>query len=413
MKRWLALSAAVVLGSVGCAGCAAHIPPIPDGSAQAEPPVDLPSDLELEVGVPFRRGNRIAWAENGKVFHEIAEAIRRAKTSVDIVTFIWRPGEPSDEVLAPLVERAKAGVACRVLVDGLGSRKFAGRVQPILEAAGCRVLIHQPREDDMMERNHRKIVVVDGEVAITGGFGIWKSWLGNGRTKDEWRDSNVVIEGPVVRDLQRAFEASWVQAGGQPLPPRDVREPPRAGKTPAAFVASGAEDLDGGAPQTHIERATILCIRSARKRLWIANSYFLPSTEILSLLVAKAKAGVDVRVLAPGPIHDWHAIRAAQRDGYPELVAAGVQIYEYQASMMHSKTMLVDDHLVMVGSSNLDPLSLRQMEEGSLVLDDRALAAELEKNLQADFGFSKRITHPTAGPYAWASRVVLWMIGKL
>jgi len=413
MGRWLALSAAVMLGFVGCAGCAAHIPPIPEGAYEVTPPKDLDRALEEQVGTRFHAHNRVALSENGQVFDDIAAAIAKAKVSVNIVTFIWRPGGPSDAVLAPLLERARAGVKCRVLVDALGSRHFEGRVRPRLEGAGCEVRVHRPREDDVLERNHRKIVVVDGVVGITGGFGIWKSWEGHGLKKDEWRDSNAVVEGPVVRDLQRAFEASWVQAGGDPLPAADVPEPPGAGGTPAMFVASGAQDLDGGADRTRMERATVLLIRSATKRIWIANSYFVPSVEILSLLVAKAKAGVDVRVLAPGPVHDWTSIRAAQRDGYPELVAAGVKIFEYQPSMMHSKTMVVDDHLVMIGSTNLDPLSLRQMEEGSLVIEDAALAGELEKHLEQDFAWSKPILHPTAGPYAWASRLVVWLIGKL
>jgi cardiolipin synthase A/B len=413
MKRWLAFSLAVLLGTMGCSGCAAHIPPLPDGAYEVTPPADLDRALEEQVGTPFRPHNRVVLSENGAVFDDIASAIKQARVSVNIVTFIWRPSGPSDQVLEPLLERARAGVKCRVLVDALGSRRFEGEVRPLLEGAGCEVRTHQPREDDLLERNHRKIVVVDGVVAITGGFGIWKSWEGNGLKKDEWRDSNAVVEGPVVRDLQRAFEASWLQSGGEPLPAAELPDPPPAGRTPAIFVASGAEDLDGGAAWTRVERATVLLLRSAQKRIWIANSYFVPSVEILSLLVAKAKAGVDVRVLAPGPIHDWTSIRAAQRDGYPELVAGGVKIFEYQPSMMHSKTMVVDDQLVMVGSSNLDPLSLRQMEEGSLVVKDAALARELERLLEQDFRRSKPILDPKAGPYAWASRLVVWLIGKL
>ncbi|HYV47776.1 MAG TPA: phospholipase D-like domain-containing protein [Myxococcaceae bacterium] len=413
MKRWLALSVAVALGAVGCAGCAVHIPPIPENAYEVTPPRDLEGALEEQVGERFRPDNQIALSENGQVFHDIAAAISKAKVSVNIVTFIWRPSGPSDEVLVPLLERARAGVKCRVVVDALGSRRFAGQVRPLLEGAGCEVRMHRPREDDVLERNHRKIVVVDGVTGITGGFGIWKSWEGNGLEKDEWRDSNVVVRGPVVRELQRAFEASWIQAGGDPLPAGDLLAPPPAGDTRALFVASGAQDLDGGADRTRVERATVLLIRSATKRIWIANSYFVPSTEILSLLVAKSKSGVDVRVLAPGPIHDWTSIRAAQRDGYPELVAAGVKIFEYQPSMMHSKTMVVDDRLVIIGSTNLDPLSLRQMEEGSLVVEDAALARELEQHLEQDFRWSKAILHPTAGPYAWASRLVVWLIGKL
>ncbi|HEY8208891.1 MAG TPA: phospholipase D-like domain-containing protein [Myxococcaceae bacterium] len=413
MKRWLAVSLAVALASACPSGCAVHIPALPVDSVQAAPPRDLHAELEQEVGVSFHPDNRLTLAENSAVFDAIEGAIRRARVSVNIVTFIWRPSAPSDRVLRVLLERARAGVTCRVLVDDLGSPKFDARVRPKLEKAGCIVLSHRPREDDVIERNHRKIVVVDGTVAVTGGFGIWWSWEGNGREKEQWRDSNVLVEGPVVRDLQRAFESSWLQSGGEPLPAIELRNPPPAGHSLAAFVASGAADLEGGATHTRAERATALLIRSARKRIWIANSYFVPSTEIMSLLVAKARSGVDVRILAPGPVHDWTSIRAAQRDGYPELVAGGVQIFEYQPSMMHSKTMVVDDRLVMIGSTNMDPLSLRQMEEGSLVAEDPVLARELERHLEQDFQWSQKIVNPRAGPYGWASRLVVWLIGRL
>lgn len=403
----------MALACGGCVGCAVHIPQLPEGSALVEPPEDFARSLRQDVGVSFRQHNQISLAENGAVFEAIAGVAGRARRSINIVTFIWRPGAPSDRVLEPLLERARAGVACRVLVDRVGSLRFDREVRPVLKEAGCEVRYHMPRQDDVVERNHRKIVIVDGEVAVTGGFGIWKSWAGQGRRRDEWRDSNAVVEGPVVRDLQRAFEANWVQSGGQPLPEQDFAPLPPAGKTPAAFVASSASDLEAGGDHTRAERLTGLVIRSARKRIWIANSYFVPSTEILSLLVAKAKSGVDVRILAPGPIHDWRSIRAAQRDGYPELVAAGIQIFEYQPSMMHAKTMLVDDRLVVIGSTNLDPLSLRQMEEGSLVVEDPALARKLEALLLEDFRWSKQIIHPRAGPFAWASRAVLWLIGRL
>lgn len=418
MRRRLGFLLAAVLAE---ASCAARIPVLREGAAFAAPPADAHSDfaraLEEQVGVRFWPHNRVTLAENGAVFDAMTSAITRARGSVNIVTFIWRPSAPSDQMLRALLERARAGVACRVLVDPIGSPGFKDEVRPALERAGCAVREYKPLADssvdDLIERNHRKILVVDGELAVTGGFGIWRSWSGGGRTREEWRDSNAVVEGPVVRDLQRAFQENWVQAGGAPLAPWELAAPPPAGEVPAAFVASSANDLKEGMTRTRAERMTNLLIRSARRRLWIANSYFVPSTEILSLLVAKARAGVDVRVLVPGPVHDWRSIRAAQRNGYPELVKAGVQIFEYQPTMMHSKTMLVDDRLVVIGSTNLDPLSLRQMEEGSLLVDDPALARQLEALLLEDFRWSKRIVRPKAGPFAWASRAVLWLLGKL
>jgi cardiolipin synthase len=140
-------------------------------------------------------------------------------------------------------------------------------------------------------------------------------------------------------------------------------------------------------------------VSSARKRLWIANSYFVPNDELIALIAARARDGVDVRVLAPGPVHDVPPVRAGQRATYEPLLEAGVRIFEYQPSMMHSKTMLVDDALVVIGSTNMDQLSFDRLEEGSVVAVSPAVAAHLERHLRADFERSEEITRE-----AWSRR---------
>jgi cardiolipin synthase len=253
-------------------------------------------------------------------------------------------------------------------------------------------------------RNHRKIVVVDGARAITGGFGIWKSWVGDGRKRDEWRDTAVRVAGPVVAQMQKAFEQSWRESGGDPLGDDAYPKLASKGPTRALFVASSPRPDQASAA----ERSTSALIASARKRLWIANSYFIPNEELTALIVETKRRGVDVRVLVPGPVHDVPPVRAAQRATYEPLLQAGVRIFEYQASMMHAKTMVIDDRFVVIGSTNLDALSFDRLEEGSLVADAAVLARKLQRHIDEDMRtYSKEIT-----AREWAGRELLPEMGR-
>ena len=344
--------------------------------------------LEQAVAADMRPGHRVELIENGKVFDAIVEEISRARSSVHIVVYIWRPSAPSDRVIEALAKRTREGVACRVVVDRLGSLDF-DEVQPRLEQAGCAVKLFNQvgdSERDFSSRNHRKLVVVDGRVGITGGFGIWKSWEGDGLSEEQWRDESVRVQGPAVREMQLAFTENWLEAGGPLLPPEAFPELSEDGPAYATFVASSSEE-----GVTYGERMSQVLFSAARKRLWIANSYFVPSDALVLKLAAKAREGVDVRVLAPGPIHDIKPVRDAQRGSYRKLLAAGVRIWEYQPSMMHAKTLVVDDALVAVGSNNLDPYSMEKLEEGSLVVEDTATAARMAELFLADLEHSKEI----------------------
>lgn len=395
-ERWLAMALVATAVMSGCAACTTKEESLPFrlrgdvGSRGAE----FATALYQTVGVRMVPGNHIRWANNGAVFDVMAEELARAKSSVHIVMFIWRPGKASERLLSVLTERARAGVACRVLVDPLGSPTFEKEIKPRLAAAGCRAHLFRPLPaDENLARNHRKILIVDGRVAVTGGLAIQDEWLGEARNEKEWRDTNARVEGPVVAQLQQAFAENWQETTGELLPASDfpglTRTEPGlddAGEGWAAFVSSTAN------PEvTRAERLTQLMVRAARKRLWIAQSYFTPNGALTELLVEKARAGVDVRVLAPGDKNDQPAITFAQRASYDALLAAGVRLWEYQPSMMHAKTMLVDDRLVLVGSINYDPLSFNLLEEGSLVLEDDDAARRMEAFFLEDLRHAREV----------------------
>ncbi|RKH73572.1 phospholipase D-like domain-containing protein [Corallococcus aberystwythensis] len=352
------------------------------------------SALYQTTGVRMEPRNRIRWANNGAVFDVMVEEIGRARASINIVMFIWRPGRASDRMIEALAERTRKGVHCRVLVDPLGSGPFETEVKPRLEAIGCEAHLFRPLPaDENLARNHRKIVVVDGRVAITGGLAIQDEWLGNARNEKEWRDTNVRVQGPVVAQLQQSFAENWQESTGELLPQTDfptlsVEQPglDAAGEGWAAFVSSTAN------PEvTRAERLTQLMVKAAKKRLWISQAYFTPNDALTALLVEKARAGVDVRVLAPGDKNDQRAITVLQRQTYDTLREAGVRLWEYQPSMMHAKTMLVDDRLVLVGSINYDALSFNLLEEGSLVLEDVDAARQLEAIFLEDLTHAREV----------------------
>ena len=338
--------------------------------------------LFQNVAVPMRGGHDIELFENGTVFDAIANDIASAQTSIHVLLYIWEDGVASERMVAAIVPRARAGVECRILVDAFGSPDFLEDVAPELEDAGCEVRDFRPILE--IARNHRKIVVVDGRVSFTGGFGMRDDWLGSGREEDEWRDTAVRFEGPAVRDAQQGFAENWIEAGGALLPAAAFETGAPTGRARAAFVTST------GAPViTRADRLTQVMIAAAHERLWIANAYFVPSKAIRDQLAEKADLGVDVRVLTAGKKSDSKTSWGAQNSQYGELVEHGVRIWEYQPTMMHAKTIVVDDRLSVIGSINLDPLSLRELDEAALVVDDRTTNEQLARSFEADCEYAE------------------------
>ena len=335
-------------------------------------------------------GNRLAFRDNGEVFQAIEDAIRSARHSIHVDVYIWKPGLPGERLVDLVCRRAREGVVVRILVDPMGSRGFHRRLYRPLTEAGCEVHYFRPlteRPFAFTGRNHRKLVVIDGRVGFTGGFGIAPEWDGDGLSPRGWRDSNAQVEGPVVRQMQVAFAAHWLETGGSMLPGSEFDRSRPAGDARACYVTS--MDVKG---LSHARWVTHIALAAATRRAWIANAYFVPPPEVLGALCARPANGVEVRLLLPGPHLDHSVVRYVQRRFYPQLDRSGVKVHEYQPSMMHAKTMLIDDRLVMVGSMNLDFLSMEWLEEGCLVVDDRAFAQEFEQRWQEDMARSVQMT---------------------
>jgi cardiolipin synthase len=383
-KKWV--MAALVVGVLGVGvGVRSHFNSQLDERSfrlrGAVPAASEEFDLALyqSLGVRLRAGHHVSLLQNGKVFDGLVEQIGRARSSVHLLMYIWEKGQASDRIVAALVKSAKAGVRCRILVDDVGSPDFAESVAPALTAADCSVRIFRPLPaGKRLARNHRKLLIVDGTAAVTGGFGIRDNWLGDGSRSGSWRDTNVSFSGPSVTDAQQAFAENWQEAGGELLPANAFPAQDASGPASAAFITSTEGVV------TRSERLMQLMIASAKRRIWIANAYFVPSRGVLELLERKARAGVEIRLLAPDKNSDSKSAFGAQHMEYGSLLELGVRVWEYTASMMHAKTMLVDDDLLLVGSINLDPLSLNELEEVALLTRDAALARELGDSFVTD-----------------------------
>lgn len=387
MARTLALLACA--GLLGCFGRS------PAGEFRLDAPsvenADFGNALFQAVGARLMPGNSVEIVNNGAVFEAAGKLIENAQKSIHVVTFIWSEGKVSDRIIDAIGKRTRAGVRCRIVVDAVGSMNFGG-LQKRLEGIGCEVHRFRPipGQDDIA-RDHRKMIIVDGRAGITGGFGIDDKWDGDGKSDDppQWRDSNVLVRGPAVLEMQQAFSENWQEATGALLPPDAFPKPEDAGDVRATFVSSEENSI-----ATRNDRLIQLLIAIAKKRVWIANAYFVPSTPIMDLLARKAREGLDVRIIAAGEKTDTRPYLPLQRARMEQLAQAGVRTYEYAPAMMHGKTMVVDDSIVLVGSCNLDALSLNKMDEGAIVAQDRALAAaEAQKFLQ-DLALSSERSAP-------------------
>ncbi|MDZ4697271.1 MAG: phospholipase D-like domain-containing protein [Deltaproteobacteria bacterium] len=391
--RWLTLGALLAVGVV--VGAFYTFRPSTDERYrfQIRTPIpgadsDIRSAIYQSLGTRMLPGHTVTWLNNGQVFDAVEQSVRAAKTSIHMLLYIWEEGAASNRITDAVIGRAKEGVECRILVDAFGSSAFGKTVQPQLTAAGCDVRIFRPLAGGAkLSRNHRKIVVVDGVTAVTGGFGIRDSWLGDGVNNDGWRDANVLFSGPAVTEAQQAFAENWQEAGGALLPEGAFPPLANSGGAEACFVAS-----TNSTTVTRAERLTQLLIAAAKRRLWISNAYVVPSSAILQMLKQKASEGVDVRLLAPGKKSDSKTSFGLQHTQYGSLLKHGVRIWEYQPSMLHSKTMLVDERIVVVGSINLDPLSLNKLEEGALVVSDEIFAGQLARAFQTDCTHSRELT---------------------
>ena len=349
--------------------------------------------IDPEADTAFVAGNSAEILVNGaRFFPAMLEAIRGARRSVTLETYIWCPGKISDDFIAALMERAQAGVKVHVLADGMGTLKFKREDRDRLRASGVEYYHYHRKywwhvKANINHRTHRKILVVDGPVGFTGGMCIDDRWLGDAESTERWRDTQVRIVGPVVAQLQAAFAVNWVKTTEEPLLGENYFPPIQpAGPTVAKCSISGP----GEGPE-RVERDYLKAISAARRSIDIGNAYFIPDDRARAALVDAGKRGVRIRIVVPA-VNDSRFGRAASRSRWGPLLAAGARFYLYDAAMYHAKTMAVDDIWVTIGSANFDHRSFRLNDEVLANFIDAGLAAEHRAMFEHDLKGSRELT---------------------
>jgi len=344
----------------------------------------MPSLSGLTQGSVYE-GNQVELLENAAFFDAMFDEIRAATRSVHFETFLWKEGVLGARLVDALLERRRAGVQVRVLVDADGGKKMGRQAMRRLRDAGCRLEMHHPRHVRNIgvfnDRDHRKLVVLDGKVALVGGHCIVDGWLGKGQECDNVRDLGVRLRGPAVHAVQAAFSENWVEDTGE-LFVGDAVFPPLA---PAGEVPVHVASLkpEGSPPAVKILHHLAVCI--ARQRIRIQNPYFLPDREAIEALCHAVRRGVDVRVMVPSAsASDMPMVQHAAHRNFHLLLEGGVRIFEYQTCLLHQKVMVVDGAWCAIGSSNFDDRSFEINDEITLSLLDAALAARLEAIFERD-----------------------------
>lgn len=362
--------------------------------------VDAPLDAEesaralsANLDAPLLEGNAIDMLLNGdEIFPAMLDAIREARHSVNLLTYIYWQGDIARRFADELGAAARRGVKVRVLVDAVGGGRMAPAMVGQLEEAGCTFAWFRPLRwynvGRFNDRSHRKVMVVDGHTGFTGGVGIADVWTGHAQDPDHWRDDHFRVRGPAVRYLQGSFGVNWRQATGEVL----------AGTSlfPDLHEAGGARVVAvDAAPSNRVSTIGFtywLFFHGARETIRVTTPYYVPDPRLHLGLMTAARRGVESTLLVPGPYTDSHIVSLASKTYYRELLEAGVAIHEYQPTMIHTKTVTVDGTIALVGSPNFDTRSFELNYEEALVAYDRALVEQLDRSFADDLIRARRVT---------------------
>ena len=372
------------------------------------------TSLEAFAGAPILGDNRVDILLNGEeTFPALLDAIRSAEHTITFEAYIFHEGKIADQIVGAFVERCKAGVRVAILLDAHGSDGLPERYIQDLRDAGC-ILVSDFRPlrlwslERTNKRNHRRIMVIDGLVGFTGGYGVDDTWSGNGRTEGRWRETNVRLRGPIVQSLQEAFVEHWREAtgvllGGKdyfPYPPVTVKDVPVLAQVVRSSPLQGNDAM---------YRVFLQAISSARTSILISTPYLLPGEQLTEALLDAVRRGVRVRVLIPSVVKSSgveFVTQATQREAFGALLDGGVQLHEYSPALLHTKMMIVDGTWATVGSTNLDNRSMAMNDELNVMFYDRTIAKRLEEIFAADVAYSHKVSREQLENQEWLHRAL-------
>jgi cardiolipin synthase len=345
------------------------------------------------VGAAVEPGDAYVVLRNGAAFPPMLNAIERAKKRITFETYVFKEGGVGDQFLAALEQAAQRGVSVRLILDPIGS-VLGDANQERLKKAGVQLAWFNPLQFWALEesnyRTHRKTLVVDGDVAFTGGMGIADQWLGNAQDRDHWRDTQFQITGPAVRALEASFYENWIESGGRSAPALDPELPSRA--TGARSVVLWSNPTAGA---SNVKLLYLIAIGAARKTVDIQSPYITLDESTRWSLAEARKRGVRIRMLTEGEITDAMPVKHASREGYQDLLDQGIEIYEYQPTMMHTKALIIDGVFSIIGSANFGNRSFELNDELTVGVFDPELATALSGDFETDMRASKRLDAAT------------------
>jgi cardiolipin synthase len=349
--------------------------------------------LSSLMGPQLLAGNQVDPLTNGdEIFPAMLEAIKAARRTITFEPYIYWSGEVGEAFVAALAERAQAGDQVHVPLDWVGSLKMEEALLERMRESGIVVVrFYKPHWSNwgkMNNRTHRKLLVVDGSIGFTGGVGIADQWTGDARNPDEWRDAHFRVRGPVVAQMQAVFLNNWMRATGAVLH-GEAYFPviPAAGLQRSHMFSSSPS---GGSESMHL--MYLLALTAAKKSILLSASYFVPDALTIKTLIDAAHRGVKIRVILPNHHIDAMFVREASRESWGALLDAGVQIAEYQPTMFHVKSLVVDGYFSSVGSTNFDNRSFRLNDEANLNVIDRAFGQAMAEVFEEDWSKSRAIT---------------------
>jgi cardiolipin synthase len=353
--------------------------------------------FQHQAGAPLVAGNRVSLLIDGpQTLAAIRKSIEQAKSSVHVETYIFSDDEVGRTFADLLISRRHDGLDVRVLFDSVGSMTTPASFFKRLRDAGVEVReyrpmnpVHTPLIWKINNRDHRKIVVVDGNTAFTGGINISSTYESSSSTRPgpkegvdaAWRDTHVEMAGPVAAQFQALFLETWTRAGGKVEDKKAALFPsiePRGNELVAAVASDGDDDKEA-----RIYGSYLAAVNHATRRVWLTNAYFAPNKEFRKALIGAVKRGVDVRLIVPG-FTDSGLILYASRSSFDELLEGGVRIYEQRYALLHAKTAVVDSALSMVGSANLDMRSFLHNNEVNAVVVGSDFAQRMEGVFERD-----------------------------
>jgi cardiolipin synthase A/B len=352
------------------------------------------------TGAAMSEGNSIEILRNGvQIFPSMLGAIRNAKKTINLEFYIYWDGEIGREFAETLAGRARAGIKVNVVLDSVGSAAISSDITEFMERNGISIEWYHPLRWYTLarfnHRTHRKLLIVDGEIGFSGGVGIADVWLGDADREDHWRETVIRVEGPVVTQMQFAFMDNWVKSRGELLTGLDYfpKLAPRGTCMTQVLKSSPSEGSSA------VKLMFVVSIVSAQKSIYINSAYFVPDADTTRALEGAVRRGVDVRVIVPGEFTDVPIVRHAGRLFYSQLMRRGIRMFEYQPTMMHAKTMVVDGIWTSVGSSNFDDRSFRLNDEVNVNVYDESIAAQMEQMFFEDLARSEEVT-----PRRWLKR---------